>query len=443
MIEDSASIEVPVRSRLFNLPMSGHCGATQESLLSYTQRVCAAHHVPIRRMLIEVMLPEAGLSSLVSGEGSKRSLEPRSVLRLSACSEQSSNFALAMQRLTGRRDLGRGTFLPWQGLLGSGIAMEQRRRWCAHCVGDQRDREHVAFSLLWTLRDVRACPIHKAMLLDRCVRCDHTQPIIGDRLTQGHCEHCGLHLGDALQCEGSAAASARDLFNAEAVAEIVSMGDSAADVLTVARYRGRMEQIKHEHCCGSLYKLGRKLQLGRRLLERDGGTTLASLLEITYRLGVKPLAFLTGAGAPSPECVVRSSAYRAQLRRSPDALEALRQQLASHIHEALQNKGRVIRLVDLTRRVHLAANSIYSLYPELVAVVRQHNARARPIQREERRIRLESAARTTIRNLIERGGRVNSRSVNEALAAAGVHWSDTAAKAAANDELAKLRRDEA
>lgn len=440
MIEDSANIQLPARSRLFNLLMAGQCGATQESILSYTQRVCAAHHVPIRRMLIEFILPEAGMSSLLNGQGSRRALDPRNVLSLNACSEHSATFAQAMQRLTGRHGLVRGTFLSWQGLLGRRIAMSQSRRWCAHCVAGQGDREHVAFSLIWAAKDVQACPIHKAMLLERCVRCDHTQPIIGDGPTRGHCEHCRLHLGDALQCDASAAASARDLFNSEAVAEIVSMGDSAMNVVTAARYRSRLEQVKNEQCGGSSRKLASKLQLGRKLLEHDGGTTLGAFLEVTYRLGVKPLAFLTGAAAPSPKYVDHPSAYRPRQRRSSDAVETLRQAISALVHEALRDTDHVIVIADLSRRLDVTADTLIQRCPKLAVLVREHNARARPLEREKRRLRCESIARKAVRDLVEQGGLVTARSVHKAVSAVGVHWTETEARAAANDELALLLR---
>lgn len=443
MIEDNADIQMPVRSRLFNMPMFGRCGATQESILSYTQRVCAAHHVPVRRMMCDFILPEAGLCSLLHMVNGNRAVAPRNVLSLNGLSEHSGTFAQAMQRLTGRQGLDRGTLLSWRGLLSRRIAMAQSRRWCTHCVAEQGDREHVAFSLLWALKDVRACPIHKTMLLERCVRCDRTQPIIGDGPTRGHCEHCGLHLGEALHCEISATASVRDLFNSEAAAEILSMGDSAADIVTAARYRGRLEQIANENCGGSLYKLARKLQLGRTLLEHGGATTLAAFLETLYRLGVKPLAFLTGAGAPSLEYVDRPSDYRPRQRRSPEASKALRRKLTRTIDVALQTANRVILIADLARRLQVTANAIIYGFPELADLVRKHNARARPLAQAELRLRLEAAARQAMRDLIEQGGPPTARSVRKALVGAGVHWSRTEASAAANDELVRLRREAA
>lgn len=438
MLKDKDNIQMPVRSRLFNLPMVGLCGATQESILSYTHRVCAEHHVPARRMMREFILPETGLSGLLSIVRSNPLLASANILSLNGSSEHSATFSAAMQKLTGRQGLSSGTFLSWQGLLGRRIAMAPSRQWCPHCLAQQSDREHVSFSLIWAPMDVRACPIHKAMLLDRCARCDRTQPILSDHLTRGQCEHCRLELGNSLQCEAASKASDRDVYVAEAVAEMVWAGSSDMEFATAARHRSRLQEIADENCGGSLQKLGTQLQLGRTLRDCTGRTTLPTFLEVTYRLGVKPLTYLQETGSVNAKYQGLASSGRSRRHMTPDAADELRGAFSTIIKESVQVPDQAIVISEVARRLRVPALRLFSRFPDLVKVVREHNVRARTVRREKQRVLSELAARAAMRDLVEQNGRVTARAFRKALTDAGIHWTLTEARAAANDELTRL-----
>ena len=251
MIKDISTTETPLRSRLFNLPMRGECGATQESLLSYAHRLSAEHHLPVRLMMTEVLMPASGLDTLLTSVGKVKTVDPRALHSVNGAAAGAAKFANGLAGLTSRRDLANGTFLHWANLLSHRVPMAASRRWCPHCIADQRGHQFVAFGLLWTPKVAQACPIHRVLLEDRCAQCQALQPILGDEPTRGLCWKCHACLGSVQQCQKTRPAGERDQFIAEAIAEMIEMptespgnrGSAAAESAVSQDCRGAVRTV--------------------------------------------------------------------------------------------------------------------------------------------------------------------------------------------------------
>ena len=72
------------------------------------------------------------------------------------------------------------------------LMLEQRkRRFCPVCLGDRK-----GYKLLWQVKEIKICDIHKTELNHQCPGCSAEQPYIRDESTlNALCHECGIFLG--------------------------------------------------------------------------------------------------------------------------------------------------------------------------------------------------------------------------------------------------------
>ncbi len=436
MIEVESTIHMPPRTRLFSLPMRGSCGATQESLLAYSQRLSVTHGVPVQRMFGTVLLPEAGLAARLN---KNKGVPMKNVISIDAASDSAQMFAESMSNLTGQRNLANGTFLHWHELLGQRFSLATSRRWCPHCLDSQRQQEHASYSLLWSPKAVEACPIHQVRLLDRCAVCGGTQHILSDAVAFGRCQCCNAALDDENQCAAAKPASHRDQFRAEAVAEMIAAGDRARIIGGAFRYRARLLATANQYGI-SLVALARRLKLSPSLFFMGGATSLELFLEVMFRLGVKPLGFLEGT-AEMPAKLKSPDLPHSRWRRvSSTQLEATRAQLKAIVAALPQSPNLVVTVASVAQRLQITPEACYRHFQSEIQELREHNLGARPRMLADKQVRKLNSARAAMHDLFGQDGPYSQKSIKSALAAAEVHWSNKEAVAAANDELVKLRQ---
>jgi len=435
---DIKTVEMPPRSRLYNLPMAGKCGATQESLLSYSQRLSATHHVPARQMMAELLLPESSLSSLVTQQDGRSLINPKNLLSLNGAADGAATFAAGMMNLTGNPALANGTFLHWRGLLSSRMTMAPSRRWCPHCLANQSDRDQVTYALLWSVKVVDACPIHKVLLLDRCARCERPQPILGDGPTHGCCQHCLARLGSDVQCDTAHPAPPRQQFMAESAAEMIGLGPSARNIANRERFHEQLRLIAETQIGGSVRTLERRLQLSAGIVSKGGAIGLPVLLDLAYCLDLKPVVMLKGGTQQGMRAHAQKSQRKAQIRMPASRIHEFKLEVDRLVQVLIKAAASRIVIADLARRFQVLPKALYAHCADSIALIQDYNTHARPRLQAEQLEQLERAAKGAMRRLVAEGGIVTKRKVNQALVDVGVHWSRAEVRAAANQELTHL-----
>ncbi len=101
----------------------------------------------------------------------------------------------ALTHLTGLEGLSLHTLLPWRLLLPAtrnGAMRWGRKRWCASCFAAWRAQGKEFWEpLLWRMKPVRRCPVHRVPFSETCPKCGAPQGLVQEIALLGTCRRCG------------------------------------------------------------------------------------------------------------------------------------------------------------------------------------------------------------------------------------------------------------
>jgi len=216
-----------------------------------------------------------------------------------------SDYVSILSSLTLRPDLQFLTFLPWASVLTIRSLLKQNRSWCPGCYDHWRDEKMEIYEpLLWTLKEIDVCIIHRKPLLNECPHCRQTQLWLGPLYCPGYCIRCGAWLGskhESAEWNGSDTSEGECEFQLWAV-------DALGEVL--AESSSSREHLSHETLAKSLMTclqrvaggdittfteaIGKPRECVRTWTKRGKRPTLGTILEICRLSDVSPLQYLTG-----------------------------------------------------------------------------------------------------------------------------------------------------
>ncbi len=158
-----------------------------------------------------------------------------------------ADLALAQARkITGKGGLGQLSCVNVRNLdVKADDLLGKRKRWCPECWREDDRREGRYERKLWALSVVEVCPLHCAVLVERCRGCGQKQPVLARDVRVGTCAHCGRDLcsGTTRVAKDSGSDGERQLWYAEQAASFLLGCDTCSafgindDELVAARTR--------------------------------------------------------------------------------------------------------------------------------------------------------------------------------------------------------------
>ena len=178
-----------------------------ESLSGYLARLCEARSLAVTDVLDLLVRPLAPPELLRPRRDLLWYLSYH-VVGMDGVGPQAGAFVRALEQLTGRIGFWRHTCLAWRALFAPrtpGVLAHTGKRWCSVCF-ERWHAEGVApwEPLLWRLKPVVRCPLHRVRLSERCPSCGSRQRIVTQYVPLPHCDRCGrlLHHQDPLRESG-------------------------------------------------------------------------------------------------------------------------------------------------------------------------------------------------------------------------------------------------
>ncbi|MBC8642739.1 TniQ family protein [Caballeronia sp. EK] len=161
--------EAPARSILFSLPPYGCSGEDRESLGSYICRLSDAQDIPRGALASRIVGPVArelfGADPRRLAQDIGRADYAASV---SSQTEEANHWAYALNSLTLRNNLQLCTLLPLRNLVSPLKLMSSDRQFCPYCYKEDEQLGRSRYDrLLWSIKAVVACPLHRARLVKR------------------------------------------------------------------------------------------------------------------------------------------------------------------------------------------------------------------------------------------------------------------------------------
>ena len=430
MLEEELPLNMPVRSRLYALPMEGNGSVAQEGVLDYAQRLAHVHGLRVRHLLAEVILPEAQMHGAFF---IPKHFSAHALRGCSGWSRYGVSFLGAMQRLTGRSDLANGSLAQWAALFSDQGYSAMARRWCPECLRAQRPRGVLAFSLLWSFEPVRVCPTHLIPLAECCPRCCASQPLIGDAVVLGACRSCRHLLSDDSRPAGQA--TQQDLFNARTLAGMIAAGERAAGIANPVAYMRAMESVAEELTDGSLFRLERTLNLAYYALQASNKHGLKFVLEVMYRLGVELMPFLERTAAAQIEPHVSREPYRAQRRYQSQEKACFAERVSEQLRQSLNETSTLTTRTQFVRDAGISTSYLQTNFPDVVSQLRAHNDTVRPAVHEALWEQRAQRVEEVVASLVARNGPFTASALSKALAVAGLHRRNPRVRKLASEAL--------
>lgn len=248
-----------------------------ESLSGYLQRLGNAYLIPpgdlLRELHSSAVLADWFLSSPRAMDGARSPAE--------------SSLAW-LASVTGRSDLRRSTLLALSDLggLSADVLLVHHKRWCPMCwTGDSPEPYE---RKLWNLRVVDVCPVHCAVLMDRCPACGRQPSAVSHDVRVGVCPLCGASLDGepVVLVEPLGRDASRRLWFARQAASLIHAFDVAellgldASTMAAARREGLNALV------ASLEISPHRESVTKRVegwLARDSHPTLDALFSVLWR----------------------------------------------------------------------------------------------------------------------------------------------------------------
>lgn len=191
----------PARTRFYPLPPERLGTQLAESLSSYIAALAREHSCSTSNFVKEEIGP---LSQQIPNNSFELSTDTRPAKinyfprwkELNSFGPITMRVVSALEYGTGVKDIHRMTLLSLDGVVTPAL-LHDHRRWCPFCLEDFRNSGRVFEPLLWSLRLVSACSIHKAPLRGLCQRCSRTSSHLQQWSVPGHCPWCGIWEGES------------------------------------------------------------------------------------------------------------------------------------------------------------------------------------------------------------------------------------------------------
>jgi hypothetical protein len=153
----------PPRSQLFRATPYGFSDATREHIVSFLRRVSNAHALLPRSLAFHVIVPSMEIPTSIAAD-----FTADGCYRLNMCglSESAVLWVDLLNRFTCRSNLQLLTLSSLKNLLSAYRLIESENRFCPLCYKEDETAGRDKYDrLLWTIRCVTACPIHKHQLV--------------------------------------------------------------------------------------------------------------------------------------------------------------------------------------------------------------------------------------------------------------------------------------
>ncbi|WP_108671562.1 TniQ family protein [Peribacillus acanthi] len=190
---DLDEINVPPRSKLYNLEPIGMGTPYVESLTSYISRLAECHSMNLTTLVCKTFIPfiktESRKNSFMNG-----SIGPKTKY-INGNSSISLEYVSALEELTTRNDLIFLTMNSWSGLFSNNVIGESRK-WCPNCLDEAKNNGSEIYEpLIWYIKGINICDKHQVLLEDSCLICGKKLNFLHANFIVGHCQYCLNWLG--------------------------------------------------------------------------------------------------------------------------------------------------------------------------------------------------------------------------------------------------------
>lgn len=194
-------MEIKERSELYSLEPIGKNTPYIESLSGYITRLSNSHCITTSNMISKIIAPKINknyINDVMNGASSFFA----SSFAINSTGLMAKQFAEAMMQLTLRSDLEQTTLLKLNGIVPNKGVLRKKKAWCPQCFEEMESNGVLYEPLIWNLKIMKVCLIHKSPLTEVCPHCKKQLNFIQEKSVLGYCPKCIKWLGSTVvNCE--------------------------------------------------------------------------------------------------------------------------------------------------------------------------------------------------------------------------------------------------
>lgn len=362
-------VQMPERSRLPQLVPVGVGTPMVESLTSYISRQALAHSVSSATLIKEGLAVDQKTfdtswyntySPIINGVG-----------------EAASNFIRATEESTQLSGMESLTLRPFKDVLPAQGLLRDRLRWCPECYSEWLSEGKPVYSpLIWHLKAVRICPVHKKLLCDWCPSCCGIIPVIPRRLFNGSCPYCETSLGLRSKQQEKADDISQEISEWETWV-VDTMGDLLANSkdyssnMKKQNISGWLRKYQDKYFCGKTKGLARHFGIPvitvRGWIRGETRPVLEEELRLCYNAGIHPKTLFLAEEIPELPIPFKKVA---KPKKEINKLKKVNLFNKSFLEKDLQNRLETLReepfsVREIASQIGLSKRTLYRHFPGL------------------------------------------------------------------------------
>lgn len=373
---DETPLPARLHSQLDHLDPIGMGTELSESLTSYIARLADAHCVHLTTLVAKAIVPHLDSPSQTRQPYAYRSSFWAGSAVLNGVTPFAERLVQILERLTMRQDLLFLPMQPWKAVLPQHQLVRRARAWCAACFEEWREAAQVVYEpLLWALREVQRCPVHAGVLQSACPFCARTHPPLTPHAPPGDCSSCNRWLGSRSSGETaphplSPAELQWDQWVESEVGTLLAVAPRLSSPLSRHTIALATEKVTNGNQLASARRLHVTQTSSWKWLGGQSVPQLGTLLRICFRMGISPLAFLTGVIEPLPPPREEELSSPMKKRQSRPYKRFDVERMRSVLEATLQRKDEpASSMADLTRSRGYDQPIFRKYFPDLCKAV--------------------------------------------------------------------------
>ncbi len=210
----------------------------------------------------------------------------------------------ALKALTGESNLQFLTMLAWASVVPSLNLLRRERAWCSACYQEWYDTAQIIYNpLIWAIKLVNVCPIHRNPLQSICPHCQASTLTLSSRSRVGYCAKCLQWLGRTADLESLDLTTQahqefqQQMWVAEMVGEMLAVAPSIQSPLTREDISKIISKYVEQVADGNLSNFSKELKVPVSLLwqwiQGEKSPSLEMLLRVSKLLNIPPANFLS------------------------------------------------------------------------------------------------------------------------------------------------------
>ncbi len=369
----------PPKTILFPVQLIAYQTAEVESFPSYLYRLAFDHEVYVGELMRFVyrMARHDGILDINLEE--PKHIQPNELVRPYGM----TNMLVSMFEYATGAQLRAGVFQFLNGAVGkSSGEIVHGVRWCPECLREMSllNREPY-FKLIWHLSSIKACPVHRTPLVEKCEACNCLQTSYVRRRPLQFCQDCGVDLSIRQnRLSASDIASSWIDIGFDVILFFKDMAENKYAPLPENGLLKSLDKIFDFYWTREreeeFYSL---LSRNELLMALDGNHSLSllSVRRIAHKLGVPIYLLLSGDGEFSDELLnmsrLRSSNF--EIFETDKKIKKNHQDILLNIASHLRAASIPLSISELASKVGVSVGYLEYRHPSLVAdLVAKHQA---------------------------------------------------------------------